>query len=94
MPDSVYLLLGHDRAIAHHERWDGSGYPDGLQGQEIPLTSRIMAFADVFDALLSRRPYEDPFSLSYAEVYMRQEKAEHFDPVIVESYQRVKDEKM
>lgn len=89
---SVYLLLGHDIAIAHHERWDGSGYPAGLKGEEIPLAGRIMAFADVFDALLSRRPYKDPFSLSYAEVYMREEKAKHFDPMIVESYDRVKDE--
>jgi cyclic di-GMP phosphodiesterase len=89
---SVYLLLGHDIAIAHHERWDGSGYPAGLKGEEIPLAGRIMAFADVFDALLSRRPHKDPFSLSYAEVYMREEKAKHFDPMIVESYERVKDE--
>ena len=89
---SVYLLLGHDIAIAHHERWDGSGYPAGLKGEEIPLAGRIMAFADVFDTLLSRRPYKDPFSLSYAEVYMRDEKAKHFDPMIVESYERVKDE--
>ena len=89
---SVYLLLGHDIAIAHHERWDGSGYPAGLRGEEIPLAGRIMAFADVFDALLSRRPYRDPFSLSYAEVYMQEEKAKHFDPMIVESYERIKNE--
>lgn len=87
---SVFLLLGHDIAIAHHEHWDGSGYPAGLQGEEIPLAGRIMAFADVFDALLSRRPYKDPFSLSYAEVYIDQERGKHFDPMIVESYQRVR----
>ncbi|BHH85011.1 HD domain-containing phosphohydrolase [Desulforhopalus sp. 52FAK] len=87
---SVYLLLGHDIAIAHHERWDGTGYPIGLKGEEIPLAGRIMAFADVFDALLSRRPHKDPFSLSYAEVYIEEEKAKHFDPMIVESYQRLK----
>ena len=87
---SVYLLLGHDIAIAHHERWDGSGYPFGLQGEGIPLAGRIMAFADVFDALLSRRPYKDPFSLSYAEVYIEQESGKHFDPMIVKSYQRVR----
>ncbi len=87
---SVFLLLGHDIAIAHHERWDGFGYPAGQQGEDIPLAGRIMAFADVFDALLSRRPYKDPFSLSYAEVYIKQESGKHFDPMIVESYQRVK----
>lgn len=87
---SVFLLLGHDIAMAHHEHWDGSGYPAGLQGEDIPLAGRIMAFADVFDALLSRRPYKDPFSLSYAEVYIAQESGKHFDPMIVESYQRVR----
>jgi len=87
---SVYLLLGHDIAVAHHERWDGTGYPRGLKGEDIPLAGRIMAFADVFDALLSRRPHKDPFSLSYAEVYIEEEKGKHFDPMIVESYQRLK----
>ncbi len=82
----------HDIAIAHHERWEGSAYPAGLKGEKPPLTGEIMAFADVFDALLSRRPYKDPFPLSYAEVYMRDEKAKHFDPMLVESYERVKDE--
>ncbi|MFT5697953.1 MAG: putative two-component system response regulator [Desulforhopalus sp.] len=66
--------------------------PDGLQGEDIPLAGRIMAFADVFDALLSRRPYKDPFCLSYAEVYIREEKAKHFDPMVVDSYERVKHE--
>jgi putative two-component system response regulator len=89
---SVFLLLGHDIAVAHHERWDGTGYPAGLKGEDIPLAARIMAFADVFDALLSRRPYKDPFSVSYAEVYIEQEKGKHFDPKIVDSYGRVKNE--
>ena len=83
---SSFLLLGHEIAVAHHEKWDGSGYPFGLKGEEIPLAARIMALADVYDVMLSRRPYKDPFSLSYAEMYIEENVGSHFDPMVVESY--------
>ena len=89
---SPFLLLGHEIAVAHHEKWDGSGYPLGLKGEKIPLAARIVAFIDVYDALLSKRPYKDPLSLSHAEVYIKAEKGKHFDPDIVESYERVREQ--
>ena len=85
---SHYLLLGHEIAMSHHEKWDGSGYPRGLKGTEIPLAARIMCFADVFDSLLSRKPYKDPMPLSFVEEYITSEKGKTFDPDIVESYKR------
>lgn len=88
---SRYLLLGHEIAMSHHEKWDGSGYPQGLKGAEIPLAARIMSFADVFDSLLSRKPYKDPMPFSYVEEYIDKEKGKSFDPDIVESYKRNRD---
>ncbi|MDK9705725.1 MAG: response regulator [Desulforhopalus sp.] len=85
---SIYILLGYEIAMTHHEKWDGSGYPLGLQGENIPLSGRIMAFADAYDALLSRRPYKDPLSLYHAEHAIKEGTGRHFDPQIVESYQR------
>lgn len=85
---SVFLLLGYEIAMAHHEKWDGSGYPLRLKGEEIPLAGRIMAFADVYDVLLAKRSYKDPLSLNHAEFYIRGEKGKHFDPAVVESYER------
>ena len=85
---SHYLLLGHEIALSHHEKWDGSGYPDGLSGAAIPLAARIMCFADIFDSLLSRKPYKDPMPLSYVEEYIARETGKTFDPDIVESYRR------
>ncbi|WP_163338241.1 HD domain-containing phosphohydrolase [Desulfopila sp. IMCC35008] len=88
---SSFLLLGHEVAMFHHERWDGNGYPVGLQGDGIPLSARIMCFADVFDALLSKRPYKDPMSIAHTESYLKEEKGKHFDPMIVECYERNRD---
>ena len=85
---SVFILLGYEMAMTHHEKWDGSGYPRGLRGEEIPLAGRIMAFADVYDALFSRRPYKDPLSLYHAEHSLDEGKSRHFDPLVVESYER------
>jgi len=85
---SLFILQGYEIAMTHHEKWDGSGYPYGLQGEDIPLAGRIMAFADVYDALLSRRSYKDPLSLHHAEYSIKEGKGRHFDPAIVESYER------
>lgn len=68
---------------SHHERWDGTGYPDGLVGQNIPLTARIFAFADVYDALTSERPYRPAWSHLDALNYIANQSGAHFDPSIV-----------
>lgn len=90
---SNFLLLGHDIAMYHHEKWDGSGYPQGLAGEEIPLAARIMALADVFDALTSQRCYKDAYSFDRARSIINEERGRHFDPTVVDSCQRM-EEKM
>lgn len=81
-----FLNLAKEIANWHHEKWDGSGYPDGLIGEAIPVSARIMALADVFDALISRRVYKEPFS--YDEVYdiIKDGRAQHFDPDMVDVF--------
>ena len=78
--DEDYLSFAADIATYHHEKWDGSGYPAGLKGEEIPLSARIMAIADVFDALISARCYKKPMPLSEAFDVIRDESGIHFDP--------------
>ncbi len=73
-------------ALNHHEKWDGSGYPLGLQGEEIPLYARIAAICDVFDALLSRRPYKEPWPLDKAAELLKKESGAHFDPRLVQIF--------
>jgi putative two-component system response regulator len=73
-------------ARAHHERWDGSGYPNKLRGQEIPLAARIVAVADVFDALTMRRPYKEPMPLDEARAYLENKKGTEFDPACVDAF--------
>ncbi|MCL2182107.1 MAG: response regulator [Chitinispirillia bacterium] len=70
----------------HHERWDGTGYPRGLAGEAIPLEGRIMAVADVYDALVSERPYKKPFTHEQAVEIITKESGSHFDPKIVEAF--------
>lgn len=78
-----YLALAADIASSHHERWDGSGYPAGLAGEDIPLSARIVALADVYDALRSERPYKAPWSHEKAVELIVSEGGRHFDPEIV-----------
>lgn len=73
----------------HHERWDGTGYPDGLRGEEIPLPARVVAIADVFDALSSRRPYKEPWPMVKAIEAIRSLAGTHFDPHLVECFLNV-----
>ena len=73
-------------AISHHERWDGSGYPQGLAGERIPLTGRIVALADTFDALTSRRPYKEPYPLEQTLDIMHQSRGNHFDPDLLDLF--------
>lgn len=83
---SKYLAVGKKIAISHHEKYNGTGYPYGLAGEEIPIEGRIVAIADVFDALLSRRPYKKPWGFNEAADYMVFQKGLHFDPVMVEAF--------
>lgn len=76
------LKIARTVAMSHHEKWDGTGYPDGLKGEEIPLVSRIVAIADVFDALTSKRPYKEPWPVEQALLYIESRAGTHFDPEI------------
>ena len=81
-----YLRPALDIPYCHHEKWDGTGYPRGLKGQEIPLAARIFAVADVFDALTSDRPYRPAWTRAHALEYIRQESGSHFDSQVVELF--------
>jgi len=83
---SPLLQAAAEIARTHHEKWDGSGYPNGLRGEEIPLHGRIVAVADVFDALTSSRPYKKGWSLEDASAFLRDNTASHFDPRCVEAF--------
>lgn len=83
---SSFLQLGAEIALSHHEKWDGSGYPKGLSGLDIPQSGRLMALADVYDALISRRVYKAPFPHSQAVDIINQGRGKHFDPLIVDAF--------
>ncbi len=87
-----FLVMAQTIAQSHHERWDGHGYPTGLKGEDIPLPARIMAIADVYDALRSERPYKKAFSHEKAKKIIVSESASHFDPVLVEVFLAVERE--
>lgn len=86
--DSELLLTAREIALTHHEKWDGSGYPEGLSGEAIPLSGRIVAVADVFDALTSQRPYKRPWPFAEAVAYINQQAGLHFDPQVVAAFNR------
>ena len=81
-----YLRLGREIAYSHHEKWDGSGYPEGLKGENIPLSARIVAVADVYDALTSKRPYKPAFDHDEAVAIIREGRGSHFDPDLVDVF--------
>jgi two-component system response regulator RpfG len=85
---SRYLQMGAVIALGHHEKFDGSGYPQGLAGEDIPLPARIVAVADVFDALMSSRPYKRAWSFQEALDYLKSESGGHFDPACVRAFER------
>jgi CHASE2 domain-containing sensor protein len=80
------MRMAEEIALSHHERWDGSGYPAGLAGEAIPLTGRICAVCDVFDALRSRRPYKEPWPLQDALDELTRERGRHFDPMVLDAF--------
>ena len=80
------IQLGAQIAAGHHERWDGAGYPNGLQADEIPVAARVVAVADVFDALTTRRPYKEPMPLDVARDYLVENQGRQFDPACVEAF--------
>lgn len=84
----TYLNLALDIPYCHHEKWDGSGYPNGLRGEQIPLAARIFAVVDVYDALISDRPYRKAWSKEKAIDYIKEQAGIHFDPKIVEVFLR------
>jgi putative two-component system response regulator len=90
--DAEFIRLGETIAQCHHEKWDGSGYPNNLKGIEIPIAGRITAIADVFDALTSKRPYKKPFSVEESLAIIREGRRSHFDPDVVDAFFAIQDE--
>jgi putative two-component system response regulator len=91
-PNNEFIEMGIDIAKHHHEKWNGSGYPDGLAKESIPLSARIMALVDVYDALRARRPYKEPFTHERAVEIISAESSEAFDPVIVKAFLEINEQ--
>lgn len=91
-PDSSLLVMARDIALAHHEQWDGSGYPFGLKGEEISLEGRITSVCDVFDALTSQRPYKQAWTVDEACDYLKEKRGTMFDPSLVNLFIEHRDE--
>lgn len=87
-----FLEMGYQVARWHHDRWDGTGYPDGLAGEAIPISARIMSVADVYDALITRRPYKEPMSHEAAVRIILDDRGTRFDPDVIDAFTNVKDE--
>jgi response regulator RpfG family c-di-GMP phosphodiesterase len=83
---SAFIKVGMEITLCHHEKWDGSGYPKGLKGEEIPISARIMALADVYDALRSKRVYKEGFTHENSLKIITQGRGDHFDPLLVDVF--------
>jgi putative two-component system response regulator len=90
--DSPLLEMARTIALTHHEKWDGTGYPLGLSGEDIPIEGRITAVADVFDALSSVRPYKPAFPLDKCLAILKEERGKHFEPRVVDAFLAQKQE--
>ncbi|MDR1685133.1 MAG: response regulator [Desulfovibrio sp.] len=90
--ERAFLRYARSIAAAHHEKWDGSGYPLGLRGNDIPLEGRLMAIADVYDALISPRPYKPPLTTKEAEEILNDGRGSHFDPALIDVFRLVADD--
>lgn len=91
-PDNEIIALAKEVTLSHHEKWDGSGYPYGLKSTDIPLSGRILAVADVFDALSNPRIYKPAFSLDKTYQIMKEGRGTHFDPNILDTFFRIREE--
>jgi HD-GYP domain-containing protein (c-di-GMP phosphodiesterase class II) len=87
----VYLRSALDIPYCHHEKWDGTGYPRGLKGEQIPLAARVFSVVDVWDALTNDRPYRPAWSEAQALEYLREQSGKHFEPRIVEAFLKQRD---
>ncbi len=86
-----FLVVARHIALGHHEKWDGSGYPQGLRGEAIPIPARLMALADVFDALTCKRHYKKAFPLEQAVALLVEGRGSHFDPDVVDAFLAIQD---
>jgi len=91
-PGNSFLVFAEEIALSHHERWDGTGYPEGRKGEDIPLSARLMAVADVYDALVSRRVYKPPFPHETAVEIIHEGWGLHFDPDLTDAFLEVADD--
>lgn len=89
--NSYHMRFAKEITLGHHEKWDGTGYPHGLKGAAIPLSARIMAIADVYDALRSERPYKMAFSHSLAVEIIVKDAGKHFDPMLVNAFVQIQE---
>ncbi len=85
-PRAEYLRMSAEIALSHHEKFDGTGYPDGLKGKDIPLSARIAALSDVYDALVNKRVYKNAFTHDMAREIILKDKGTHFDPIVVDTF--------
>jgi cyclic di-GMP phosphodiesterase len=90
--DSPLMIMAKSIALLHHEKWDGSGYPKGLAGEDIAIEGRICALCDVFDALTSERPYKKAWPVGDAMAYIKEQSGKHFDPKLVTLFESIQDE--
>jgi len=88
----AFLNVASEIAYYHHEKWDGSGYPDGLKGDDIPVSARLMALADVFDALSCSRVYKEPYSMDETIRIILEGRGTHFDPDVVDAFTACREE--
>lgn len=89
--NNSFLKFAEEIAFTHHEKWDGTGYPRRLKGEDIPVSGRIMALADVYDALISKRIYKPAFSHEKAKEIIRKDSGSHFDPAVVDAFLRIEE---
>jgi putative two-component system response regulator len=85
-PKADYLKMSADIALSHHEKYDGTGYPDGIRGREIPISARIVALADVYDALVSKIVYKEAYVHDVAKALILQQNSTHFDPMVINAF--------
>ena len=90
--ENAFFIMAKNIAYSHHEKWDGTGYPEGLSGNDIPLEARFMALSDVYDALVSKRVYKESFSYDKTISIIVEGRAKHFDPVLVDAFLEIHDQ--